>query len=350
MTKMENIIHQLLKSQNKIPDGPFRLTQLAGEASLRLYYRLTFDNGTTLIIMKLPQGFSSPAEEITKTTKQIDEYPFINIQKYLKNLEIPVPEIYAYSANDGILILEDLGDRTLEMAIKNSNNEMLLFFYSKCAEVLADMQHKTLASPNDACIAYSRKFDEDLLFWEFNHFLEYGLDDRLGKPIATGDKYKLIDLGKKLVGEITKLPYGFTHRDFQSRNIMVHEYNFRLIDFQDALIGPVVYDLVALLRDSYIALNLDQIRAIQQSYLKNLKPIHPYYNQQQKLERDFDLLTIQRKLKDAGRFQFIKTVRKNPNFLVHVPSSLAYVKAALERVPDYKEIAVILQKYLPEFA
>jgi aminoglycoside/choline kinase family phosphotransferase len=121
-----------------------------------------------------------------------------------------------------------------------------------------------------------------------------------------------------------------------------------VIDFQDALLGPRQYDLVALLRDSYVELPADLVEAMLRRYLERLEaeggPRLPY----QPFRQTFDLLTVQRKLKDAGRFVFIDRVRGNPGFLVSIPASLRYVREAFSRRPDLAPLQRLLGRHLPE--
>jgi aminoglycoside/choline kinase family phosphotransferase len=121
-----------------------------------------------------------------------------------------------------------------------------------------------------------------------------------------------------------------------------------VIDFQDALQGPRQYDLVALLRDSYVELDRPLIDEMLARYLKQFQAEGGPRLDAKEFVGFFDLLTVQRKLKDAGRFVFIDQVKKNPSFLVHIPSSLRYVRDALHRRPELGEVRKILEKHVPE--
>jgi hypothetical protein len=116
-----------------------------------------------------------------------------------------------------------------------------------------------------------------------------------------------------------------------------------VIDFQDALQGPRQYDLVALLRDSYIVLEPAEVTALVERYCARMGVADAAG-----FRRTFDLLTVQRKLKDAGRFEFIARVKGNPGFLPHVPASLQYVREALARLPELSDFAELLARYVPE--
>lgn len=346
---MDEVIRDWLKSQTNIPSNPFQLQKLTGDASYREYYRLRFDNGKTFIVMKMPAGFSSPSEEITKTSRPINELPFINVQRYLKSLSLPVPDILAYSKKDGLLLLEDFGDITLEKTIRDLAAPQRTKWYEKALDLLALLQKNSRTSPPKECIAAHRAFDADLLNWEFDHFREYGIEDRLGIKMAPDDRKTFEKITRDISKKIVQMPRGFVHRDFQSRNLMVQDGSLRLIDFQDALTGPLLYDLVSLLRDSYVELSSDELKTLQIEYAKKIDAAHPYHAGIEAIRNNFDLITIQRKLKDTGRFQYIKTVKKNDSFLKSVAPSLRYVKEALGKQTEYAELTRLIGKYIPEF-
>jgi len=146
-------------------------------------------------------------------------------------------------------------------------------------------------------------------------------------------------------------PKGFTHRDYQSRNLMVLPSGEQaVIDFQDALLGPRQYDLVALLRDSYVELEPGLVDDMLRRYLDRLAAEGGPRLDYPPFRATFDLLTVQRKLKDAGRFVFIDRVRKNPGFLPSIPASLRYVREAFSRRPDLAQLQEILAGHVPELA
>jgi len=345
---MENALNQLISKQKTLPHQNFTLTKLAGQASYREYFRLDFGGGTTAILMKLPVGASSLAEEVTKGAKVAD-HPFLDVQRYLKKLELPVPDVYAVDLSQGFILLEDIGDKSLESAIAQSNREMTTFFYRQAIDLMLQVQAKTRDHPELTCVAHTRKFDEELLNWEFDHFWEYGLEDRFGKKFPEDERKIFNEISRSISRKIVEMPYGFTHRDFQSRNLHIHQYGMWMIDFQDALMGPLLYDLTALLRDSYIVLDVEQIDQLTSYYAEKADAKNPYSKKPEDVKRDFRLITLQRKLKDTGRFQFIHTVKNNPSFLPCVKPSLGYIKDALEKSPEYGELKEIFEKYLPEF-
>lgn len=336
---LAKIFHDQMGIEAEIKD----IKKLHGDASYRTYYRTTLSNGSTYVIMQMPKGKSSASEEITNFKGQQTELPFINVARFLKSKSIPVPSAHHYDEKNRLMIIEDLGDDLMAGQVENANDKTKLEWYGKAVELLTFIQQKTKDADASTCVALQRSFDETLLNWEFDHFLEYGITARLNKKMDPAD-LSIFNKETRLISEkIKSLPYGFTHRDFQSRNLLIHKGRIYTIDFQDALLGPAVYDLVALLRDSYIRLSDELVDELLLHYTKltkrSINTVRP----------EFDLITIQRKFKDAGRFVYIDRVKKNSNFLKFIPTSLEYVRSAFERLPEYKEFFETLKKYVPEF-
>lgn len=341
------------------------IIKLHGDASYRAYYRVIFEGGKTNIVMQMPVGQSSASEEITNFKGAHKEPPFINVAKYLSSLGLRVPKIHSYLEEERLMILEDLGDGLLAKYVKDGDDETLEKWYKKAIELLIEMQQKTASAPHplpsprwgegvgeEDCVALQRSFDPYLLNWEFDHFREYLIEARLNRQMEAEDK-KIFEEGtRKITAEITKIPYGFTHRDFQSRNLMVLADNsLALIDFQDALLGPCVYDLVALTRDSYIDFKWNVVEGLIKYYHHLGKKNKIFDVSLEELTEWYHLVTLQRKMKDSGRFVYIDRVKKNPGFLQFIPTSLGYVKDAIARSHDSTIVRMfeMLKKYVPEW-
>lgn len=339
---MEKILSKILEETLHLSAKEFAFTQLHGDASNRIYYRLSLPSKQSFIVMQLPQGPASISEEITNIKTRPKELPFINIDRYLQSQGLPVPRIYYENLKEGLLLLEDFGDETFEKVILKSDAETQKSWYQKAIDLLVSFQSKG-ANPDPHCIAFQRSFDQTLLDWEFEHFFEYGIEVRQNKKIDPEDLKILKSESQKITKILTEVSYVLVHRDFQSRNLMIQNDHLKLLDFQDALMGPLPYDLVALLRDSYINLPWETVSELVDYFVSLRKDVSSNFR------RGFDLMTIQRKLKDTGRFVYIDRVKKNPNFLKHISDSLAYVRSALERQKDLKNFYEIIKKYVPEF-
>ncbi|MFH1830049.1 MAG: phosphotransferase [Pseudomonadota bacterium] len=319
------------------------ITKLHGDASYRTYYRVTLEDKSTLIVMQMPKGKASVSEEITNFNGTHEELPFINVANYLSKAGLPVPKILHYSKEHHLLILEDLGDHLMAKEVKDADDEKRLHWYKKAIDLLVQLQRNTKDGNADSCIAFARSFDSRLLNWEFDHFLEYGIEARNCISMDKEDKSIFEEATQEISSKIEAMPYGFTHRDFQSRNLLINDGEFTMIDFQDALLGPRVYDLVSLTRDSYVRLSDDMVDELIEYYATKVG------RTDRDIRGEFDLVTVQRKLKDAGRFVYIDRIKGNPNFLPYIPTSLTYVQSALARLPEYENLYKVLCKYVPEW-
>src|SRR5438094_4035144 len=235
-----------------------RVERLPGGAGNRIYWRAHGLTGANAIVMELPAD-PVKSEEASKEHAP-SELPFVNVHRYLDRIGVRVPRMLLDAARDGFLVIEDLTDRTLERALQEGVDPKKL--YTHAIDQLARLRAHAERSPDPSCIAWTRAFDYDLYHWEFEHFIEYGLLARGARP-SEAELQALRKHFARICRELADAPRSFTHRDYQSRNIMVLDGGEQVvIDFQDALQGPRQYDLVALLRDSYVELDRPLIDAM----------------------------------------------------------------------------------------
>jgi aminoglycoside/choline kinase family phosphotransferase len=325
-----------------------RLETLPGGASIRRYHRVTLEGGKLPTVMVMELGDNPLKSEEAAKDAAPAELPFINVQRYLARAGAAVPAIYRYDADGGFLYLEDLGDVTFESRVLDAGDEVRASYYRQAIDQLVALQRFAAEHPDRECVAFSRGFDFDLLKWELDHFREYGLEAQGHTPTAS-EREELDRIFRSIAEELAAEPRGFVHRDYQSRNLMVQDRagestpRLRIIDFQDALLGSRAYDLVGLLRDSYVALSPSLLESLVGHYVAKSGV------DASRFQRLFDLQVVQRKLKDSGRFVFIDRVKRNPSFLVHIPNSLDYVARSLSRLPELGSLREILSRNLVQF-
>jgi aminoglycoside/choline kinase family phosphotransferase len=321
------------------------LTTMTGDASSRRYHRVTVRGGnpSSLVVMELPDD-PLKSEEASKT--KATELPFLNVHRYLAKGGMAVPKIYRDDTAAGFLYLEDLGDVTLESVVLPAKPNQRREYYELAIDDLISLQRYAAGHPDPSCIAFGRAFDHDLLLWELHHFREWLLEADRGAKLTPAENDTVEEAFTRIARTLADQPLGFVHRDYQSRNLMVQGGpKLRVIDFQDALMGTRVYDLVALLRDSYVELAPELLNELLDLYAERVGA-----TDRKEFRRLFDLQTTQRKLKDAGRFIFIDRVKKNPKFLPSIPSSLKYVREALARQPELTGLYQVLGRYVPELS
>lgn len=345
---------------------PFRtelasVEPLAGDASNRRYYRLHLKGGAipSVILMQLadPEGFKASEEAVSGSASEVTELPFINVLRALAEVGVTVPTLYYFDEKAGLVYLEDFGDLTLFHACAEGGRDAVAKYYPLAIDTLIGMHLRLTESCARSCQAFSRAFDAKLLMWEFEHFLEYGVWARRGKqPMCADHEAEVREVFSFIAEFVASQPRVFTHRDYHSRNLMVDGDRLGVIDFQDALLGPVTYDLASLLRDSYLALDDAFVDAMIERYrvgmcqgLDDTAQDRMLLADREAFRRLFDFTALQRNLKAAGRFVYIDQVKGNPKFLADIPRTLGYVRRTIEKYPELKPLRTSLVPYVPEW-
>lgn len=371
---LETVQHLFGAEVNKVEVQP-----LTGDASNRAYYRLSLSrsDGTqpdSVVLMQLadPEGFKASEEAVSGCTVPVTELPFINILRFLASVDLPVPRLYHYDRDAGLLFLEDFGDETLTRAAVAAPAPKVRGLYEQAVDLLAAMQSRAGAvlprsyqptGSDRTCLAFGRRFEVPLLLWEFDHFLEFGVEARAGRTMQPEDRQAVRQSFQRMAESLAGLPQVFTHRDYHSRNLMMikptqadGQPRFGLLDFQDALIGPITYDLASLLRDSYLELDDVLVEDLLERYrLQILEWSLGHIEQDLLTGKDafryaFDLTCLQRNLKAIGRFVYIDRVKHNPAFLQDIPRTFSYVKRNLLAHPELDSLRERLGRYVPELA
>jgi len=347
------LIQDILTRQLNLTARDYEITPLRGDASNRKYYRLHTTRsvqGQSFIVMELaePEDFKKSEEKVSTSDIPIKELPYINILKHLEASQVAVPRLYFYEEKKGWLFLEDLGDVTMWEELKGRDLETHRQYYTLAIDELLKLQIQGTRRTNPNCIAFGRAFDLPLLMWEFDHFLEYGVEVYKKKKISPEDRQKAMAAFGEMMRPLVAEPRYLTHRDYHSRNLMIHEGRIRVLDFQDALMGPAQYDLASLLRDSYVSLPEELIDGLLDYYIDRKEALEGVLVDRPLFLRLFDWMSIQRNLKAAGRFAYIDKVKKNPNYLQHIPPTLDKVRRNFSKYSELSELKQILSRYAEE--
>jgi aminoglycoside/choline kinase family phosphotransferase len=326
-TYLTDLIRRLYPGTGELNPEPMK-----GGASTRRFFRITLGEPKTSAVAMFVPG--APTHEIHKHPGGT-RWPFLEVRDLLAERGIRVPKLLADGTEQGWLVVEDLGDDTVANYLLRRPADKL-DIYRLAVGDLARAQLRLRTLP-DSSIITSRAFDHDLLRWEIDHFMEWGIAAR-GIAISAADRATFDAIADRLANRIAGWPRGFVHRDYQSRNLMVvpkdggeRAIELAWIDFQDAMLGPRVYDLVALLSDSYQEFDAGFIEARLDEYAG-----YSGLGGEERLvlRREFDFVTVQRKLKDAGRFIFIDRKNGNPSFLPFVEPTIQKARAAIARLSD----------------
>ena len=312
MSRLENWLDSI--SAHKLTD----IRPASADASFRRYFRVTDSNtGKTLIVMDAP-----PEKE--------DCEPFIHITRLLRSVNVNAPDIITMDLEQGFLLLDDLGNRQYLDHLDESSSDDL---YSDALVALVNMQRiQDHLPPYDK----QRLRDEMGLFepWYLNRHLGIRLDDQ--------QKSVLDSIYDLLIESALEQPQVFVHRDYHSRNLMlVDENNPGVIDYQDAVIGPVTYDLVSLFKDCYIEWPGNKVEHWLDQYLQ-LTPIELPVDRTQFI-RWFDLMGVQRHLKVLGIFARLNYRDGKSQYLDDLPLTLKYVVDACNRYQELKPLLNLLE-------
>jgi len=238
------------------------IVPLAGDASTRRYYRVRLPAGASavpsIVLMQYPDEVP-PGGEL----------PFLNVHRYLLRADLPVPAVLRSDPEARLLFLEDAGDTMLEDAVRQQGIEACIPLYEQCVEVLVRIQSDGTRALDGSAIAATLAFDVRKFAEEIEFFFAHAVREFGGIPLTDGEQRAIEDLFLPIedlflpfLSRLAGLPRVLAHRDYHSRNVMVvspdrapRHRNLRLLDFQDARMGNVFYDLASLLRDSYVTLS-----------------------------------------------------------------------------------------------
>jgi len=306
------------------PNESFSLAPASADASFRRYFRATFDN-RTLIVMDAP-----PQRE--------DCRPFLHIAKLFEDAGTHVPHVYAQDLEQGFLLLSDLGNATYLQAL---NADTAMELYGAATDALIRIQ---LASRDNELPPY----DEALLLREMRLFPEWYIGKHLNVTLSDAQSAKLETVFARIIANNLAQPRVYVHRDYHSRNLMVTEPNPGIIDFQDAVYGPITYDLASLFKDAYIRWEEAQvIDWLIRYWEKARKAGLPVADDFSVFYRDYEWMAVQRHLKVLGIFARLYHRDGKEGYLKDLPLVMAYLRAACVRYIDLKPLLNLLDTLEP---
>ncbi len=335
---MEARLAQYLAEHN-LTERALKVMPLTGDASDRRYFRVLLKDAKP-IVLALHAG---PIEYAAM--------PFVAVAQLLAEVPVPVPRILHHSDPLGVLGLEDLGDVTLQAHLGAATHSEHAALYRQAVGFIARMQQRGEVLRSDAYPPYRIAFDVEKLTWELEFFVKHYLLAYKGATIAEPLRDVLRAEWAGIVEELAGETRVLCHRDYHSRNLMLHDESLYIIDFQDARMGPDTYDLVSLLRDSYVDLSPEQVNELIAYFLalKGSEPSAPsaaLANSAAEFRRRFDLMALQRNLKALGTFGYMTTSRNNTVYIQYIPRTLAYVKANLAKYPRFSRLRELLDPWL----
>lgn len=287
---------QYLRSSGADSKRP--IVPLTPDASTRSYFRVPWKHGTAVVAV-YPEPFDA------------DVHPYLDVTRLFLDAELPVPQVYGIDGEQGIIVQEDLGDQLLSRFYEAATEEECEDYKEKAINLIARIQKATERAIETNSIASRLAFDEPKLAWELNFFREHYFGSLRRETLKRNEETELKVELNDLSAELAAVPRVLCHRDFHAANLLVDQKkHLRVIDHQDARMGPASYDLVSLLLDrqacspSLAELRHHRLYLLEERSLMGLSPIDP-----DEFAREFRLVTVQRGLKAVGTFSYQTSVR-----------------------------------------
>jgi aminoglycoside/choline kinase family phosphotransferase len=329
-TELRERIDRYLQRSGLFGRGP-KVVPLTGDASDRRYFRILFSDGES-IVLALHAG---PIE--------FSSLPFANVSSLLQQMPLPVPAILGHDDADGILALQDLGDVTLQAHLGAASETEHAALYREAVTLIDALQRRGQELASDRYVPYRIAFDVEKLTWELEFFVKHFVEAYRGATVQDADRSALRSEWAAITEELSSEPRVVCHRDYHSRNLMLHGGKLHIIDFQDARLGPDTYDLVSLLRDSYVDIADRELEDLV-AYFLALKG----NADAAEFRRRFDLMALQRNLKALGTFGFQTTTRGNPVYIQYIPRTLRYARNNLDKYDRFARLRELLAAHVEE--
>jgi N-acetylmuramate 1-kinase len=310
---------------------------LTGDASDRRYYRV------------LVRGDAAQVLAVHPGPIDFDRLPFVNVARLLAAMPVPAPRVVAHSDALGIIALQDLGDVTLQAHLGTATIAEHAALYRQAVALIDTLQRRGAELASPGYVPYGIAFDEEKLTWELQFFTKHFLEAYRGASLTGAEREALAAEYGAIVGELAAEPRVLCHRDYHSRNLMLHDGQLHIIDFQDARMGPDTYDLASLLRDSYVDFTEAQVDELIAFFLalRGSRAVSSAPDGRE-FRRRFDLMSLQRNIKALGTFGYQTTTRVNTVYIQYIPRTLSYVRANLERYPRFERLRTLLAAHLEE--
>ena len=344
----EREIQAALSDFFRAPAKIAQVAELAGDASTRRYYRIRLAPGShlpSLVVMRYP-------EEIPPG----GELPFVNVHRYLRKAGVPVPEIYLAAPESKLLFLEDAGDEMLEGAA--STTEEALPLYERCVEILLRIQWDGTKALDGNAFPARLFFDVRKFAEEIDFFFEHAVREYGGIALSEAEERAIEDQFLPLLEELAALPRVLSHRDYHSRNVMVlagggsgERPELRVLDFQDARMGNVFYDLCSLVRDSYVTLPEKAVDHLCYAY-RHASPtgLKAMWGDPSAFGRHLDAAALQRNVKAIGTFGNQARNRGKALYLRFIPPTVRHIASNFDRNPRMRPLSRKLLPILSELA
>jgi N-acetylmuramate 1-kinase len=255
-----------------------------------------------------------------------------------------VPKILGHSNDAGLIALEDLGDVTLQAHLGAASTTEHAALYREAVALVEQLQRRGAELAADRYLPYGIAFDVEKLTWELDFFMRHFVEGYRGAVPTASERDALSSEWASIAGELASEARVLCHRDYHSRNLMLHQERLYAIDFQDARMGPDTYDLVSLVRDSYVDIPEETADDLIAYFLA----LGGRTGEAGVFRARFDVMALQRNLKALGTFGYQTTTRGNTVYIQYMPRTLRHVRDNLRRQPRFARLHELLAEDVDE--
>ena len=298
----------------------------------RSFFRVAVGDGTSLILAR----YGRQREE---------NVHYVEIARFLGNVGVRVPEIYFHDESQGLIWMEDLGERDL-WSYRNEPWPVRRALYQSALDELLKLHMEAHLNHDGESPKLQAEFNAELYRWEQNYFFE----NCLGRHFRLDAAAIAADCDRALLDSVAEFlaarPRVFVHRDFQSQNIVIKDNRACFIDFQGMRPGLAQYDLASLLWDPYVTLTPQERDELLGYYTRSFSSIG--LELASDFQRVFDLCAMQRLMQALGAYGFLGIVKQRDDFLAHIPAALANLRQVLARIPELVGFRSLLEKLEPK--
>lgn len=303
---------------------------LAGDASSRRYVRI-YNTHSSHILMIFPVKEKTMGEN------------FLQIRELFETHEVHVPQLIGHDFSLGYILIEDLGDLTLERRFwENQDRLKALPFYIKSINELIKVHHIPI-DKGSSYPCFHVEFDTEKLLWEMNYMRKNLLQQFFQLNMSESFEKRLVSDFNSICSHLSALPQVVCHRDYHSRNIMLHKNETFVIDFQDARLGPKQYDLVSLLRDSYVSLPSEIEMELLKFYYDRTSDLYP--ESWEEFYHNYKIQILQRTLKACGSFSSFYNAKQDTRYLKYIQPTLKNVEALLKTLDGFEALKELFSSY-----
>jgi aminoglycoside/choline kinase family phosphotransferase len=310
----------------------FNVIALAGDASTRRYYRIVHENRSWVLMQWEP--FTDDGK-----------YPFLSVQRHFLKNGVHVPEVIDLSPGEGYVLLEDLGDLTLERRFwENQDQAHSIPYYKLAIDEIAKVHYGATSDQSD-CTAFRVAFDHEKLLWEMNYGRTHLLEKFCELKFTETESRQIDKIFSQICTSLDAQEKFISHRDYHSRNLMIKFDKMRVIDFQDARMGPIQYDLVSLFKDSYVDLKDDVVDQLIEYYFEKRREAGMPALSRDQFNEIYEVQSIQRCFKACGSFASFYNMRNDRRYLKYLKHTLVRVKKSCMQFKKYAPFVEIIEAH-----